>query len=234
MINIINIYSSFYFPIANKWFIGRGVYNVLGIFQTSFPFFIQNFLIIRAYLMKKTQQEIVNDLKFEFNLKTKKCEKNFLFCVIFIVIVRFLKYSLTSNISYLIFNTQSAFPELIFSCNDLMFVFYLELITESLENLSRKVIAIKSNNQLKIMQRKICKIFQIKRKIVHRYSVDLLVTITFNFILTIISFYWLIMRLIFNHLSLTEAIVTFSHFFVPCFILWILCRRCENFYKMVS
>jgi hypothetical protein len=233
VMNVVNVYTVLYYPISEKWFIGRGIYNILGIYQTVVPFFVQNFIIIRSYIKRQIQHQILKELKNDFLLETEKYQKKFLMRLLAIVIVRLLKYSMSHHISYLVFNTQTAFPELIYSCNDLMFVYYLELMIEYFENISRRIFPLKSEDDLKYLRHKICKIFLLKRKIMHRYSIDLIVTITFNFILTIITFYWLLMRLIYNHMFEVSGFASFLHFLEPCFIFWVVCSRCELFYKTV-
>lgn len=233
LINSINIYTSFCYTIKNNWFVGHGIYNILGIIQTVPPFFIQNFLIVRAFTMRNKQFEILRELKLNLATNSDKFEKIFLLRVLYIVVVRMLKYASTPYINYIVFNSQTAFPELIYSCNDLMFVYYVELMTETLEFI-KKATLMKLTEDAQIIHGKIRKIFYIKRKIMLRYSVDLLLTLTYNFILTIITFYWLLMRIIFNHLSRIDELASFLHFFEPCFMFWILCSRCELFHRKVN
>lgn len=222
----VNLYHGFYVFINEKWYDGLGFYKILGIYQSMFPFFIQNFIIFRAYILKDNQNKIFRDLEVENS--NSKHEKLFLLRIFYIFFIRCIKFVFSKKLDK--FNMQTLFPELIYSSNDLMFIYYLEILTENLENIKRKIKMMKSNE----LRRKICEILKIKRKIISRYSIDIFITFVYHFNLSIISFYWILMRLVFNHLYKFSHFGTFTHFFVPFFMYWNLCSKCDKFRQEVS
>jgi hypothetical protein len=133
-----------------------------------------------------------------------------------------------------IFNSHTAFPELIYSSNDLMFVYYVDSLIEYLDFINWKAQMMRTQRDMIIIKRRICEVFFYKRKILERYSIDILITVTYNFGLTIIALYWVIMRLIFRNLEKFSDYATFLHFPEPVFIYWILFSTCEKFYTKVG
>lgn len=232
-INAFNIYLSFYIPIKQNWFNKLSIYIIMNSYQMHFPFFIQNFIIFRAYLLKEKQRKILVQLIPKFPQKVGKCERNYLLRILFILTVRILKLACSSNIGGYIWMLQTFICELIYSGNDLMFVYYVELMVEFLDYINQKILTMRTYEDLKGIRRDIIHIFKMKRKIQKRYSVDLFVTITYNFVLNITSFYWILMRAIFHHLEKLNEIVTFSYLLVPVFVMWIICYQCESFIKKV-
>jgi len=229
-------YSTFYFPTylsPTAWYSGNGIYSVTQIYQSIFPFFIQNLLILKAFLMRNRQKYLSQKLKPKFTQKMGKCEKKFLLRMSFIILVRSVKYSMSTNKGNRIFHSQTTFPELIYSSNDLMFVYYVELLIEYLDYINQKVQMMRTQNDLKIIKKELFEVFVLKEKILDRYSIDIFITIFFHFLLTIISFYWVIMRLIFNYLKHFYQFGTFLHFPEPFFIYWTMFSKCEQFYKKV-
>ena len=232
----LNIFSVFYYPYymaPESWYSGHGIYSVTQIYQSILPFLMQNFFVIRAFLLRNGQKYLSEKLRPNFTQKIGKCEKNFLIRVFFIIFVRGTKYLWVPDEHSGIFNSHTAFPELICSSNDLMFIYYVELLIEYLEFINCKAQMMRTQKDMIIIKRRMCEIFSLKRKILERYSIDILITVSYNFVLTIISLYWVIMRLIFRDLEHFADYATFLHFLEPMFIYWILFSRCEKFYAKV-
>ncbi|CAG9809597.1 unnamed protein product [Chironomus riparius] len=237
IVQSVTLFATVYFPnflSPTPWYSGGGIYSVTQVYQSIFPFIIQNFLILKAFLMRNKQKNLAQKLKPKFTQKLGNCEKKFLIRMSFIIIVRIIKYGMASNQSNVIFHSQTAFPELIYSSNDLMFVYYVELLIEYLNYINHKIQMIRTQNDMKIVKREIFEVFVLKAKILDRYSIDIFITIFFHFLLTIISFYWVIMRLIFNYLKYFRQFGTFLHFLVPFFMFWTIFSKCEEFYKKIK
>jgi len=236
IIQIISFYLIFYYPIflvPKSWYWGNGIYSVTQTYQSIFPLLIQNFLIIKAYVMRNQQKFIALKLRPKFTQKDGKCERKFIYRIFLIILARVLKCCFSINWNSGIFYFQTTFAELIYSSNDLMFVYYVELMIEYLDFINHKVEMMRTQNDLKIIKQEIFEVFKLKRMIIDRYSIDIFITILYNFILAIISFYWVVMRLIFNHLKMFHSFGTFMHFPTPFFIYWLLFSRCEKFYLKV-
>lgn len=200
----LDIFTVFYYPYfmgPESWYSGHGIFSVTQIYQSIFPFIIQNFFILKAFLMKNRQKYLSEKLRPKFTQKIGKCEKNFLFRVFFVIFVRAAKFLWVPDEHNGIFNSHTAFPELIYSSNDLKFVYFVDLLIEYLDFINYKAQMMRTQKDMIIIKRRICEIFYFKRKILKRYSIDFLITISYNFILTIIAFYWVIMRLIFSNLE---------------------------------
>lgn len=233
----VDIFTVFYYPYfmgPESWYSGHGIYSVTQIYQSILPFIIQNFFVIKAFLMRNRQKYLSEKLRPNFTQIIGKCEKNFLYRVFFISFVRTVKFLWSPEEHSAIFNSHTAFPELIYSSNDLMFVYYVDLLIEYLDFINCKAQMVRTQKDMVIIKRRICEIFYLKRKILERYSIDIFITVTYNFILTIISFYWVIMRLIFRDLEYFIDYATFLHFPEPIFISWILFSSCEKFYVKAS
>jgi len=237
LINIFNILAIFYVPFyksRRSWYRGHGIYSIIEIYQSIFPYLIQNFLIIRAYKMRNQQKFLSQKLKPKFTQKIGKCEKYFLIRVLVIILLRITKFAWAyKDKTNIIFNSHTTFPELIYSSNDLMFVYYVELLIEYLDFINHKIQMMRTKNDFKIIKREIFEVFVLKRKILDRYSIDIFITIVFHFLVLIISFYWVIMRLYFSLLKRFVDYTTFLHFIEPIFIYWILFSKCEKFYTKV-
>lgn len=233
-INTFNSYLSFYITITEHWFEPFRFYSITNFYQMVLPFFVQNFLILRAFQRRKIQKNLYNELKPKFTQKTDKCERKFLLRILFILFVRILKLGSGRSRSNLIFNAQALFPELIYSSNDLMFVYYVELMVEYLDFINRRILMMRTYKDLRGIKRDILHVFELKRRIIKQYSIDIFITIFYTFILCIINFYWILMRAIFHHLEKINEIATFWHLFVPIFMFWIICSRCDKYYKKVG
>ncbi|KAL7017415.1 hypothetical protein ACKWTF_010368 [Chironomus riparius] len=236
LINIFNILAIFYVPFyksKRSWYRRHGIYSVIEIYQSIFPYIIQTFLIAKSYLMRNQQKFLSEKLKPKFTQKIGKCEKNFLIRVLVIILIRITKFIWGRSKTSIIFNSHTTFPELIYSSNDLMFVYYVELLIEYLEYINYKIQMMRTKNDMKIIKREIYEVFVLKRKILERYSMDIFITISFHFLVLIISFYWVIMRLLFNLLKRFDDFATFLYFIEPIFIYWIMFSKCEEFYSKV-
>lgn len=237
LVQLVGLYSVFYFPFFQSikvWYRGNGIYSVTQIYQSIFPFLIQNFMIIRALIMRNQQKFLSLKLRPKFTQKYGKCEKSFLKRISFIILIRIAKHFFIISYDSIVFYSQTTFAELIYSSNDLMFVYYVELLIEYLDFIKHKVEMIRTKNDFKIIKMELLEVFKLKRKILDRYSIDIFITIFYHFILMIISFYWVIMRLIFNHLKKFYQFATFLHFPEPIFVYYILFSSCESFYRKLK
>lgn len=236
LINIFNILAIFYVPFyqsKRSWYRGHGIYSVIEIYQSILPLIIQNFLVFKAFIMRDQQKFLSKKLKPKFTQKDEKCNKNFLIRVLVIILLRFIKFLWGRDKTNVIFNCHTTFTELIYSSNDLMFVYYVELLIEYLDYINHKIQMMRTENDMKIISREIINVLNLKRKILDRYSIDIFITIGFHFLVLIISFYWVIMRLIFNLLKRFVDYAAFLYFIEPIFIYWILFSKCEEFYSKV-
>ncbi|KAG5673115.1 hypothetical protein PVAND_003189 [Polypedilum vanderplanki] len=220
----------FYYPFGIiGWHYTHPIYSAMYAYQTQLPFFMQYFIMIRTFKMRSIQKKLMKELIPKFTQKADECEENFLKRFSLIVLVRCVKFLFGIRILFVVFNTQTFLGELIYTCNDLMFVYFVELMTENLKFINCKIQMIRTSREVKIITKELIEIFWLKRDIEKRYSTEVFYTVTYNFILNIISFYWVLMRIIFNHLNGLLGWGTFLHFIAPIFMLWIIFSKCEEF-----
>lgn len=233
LIQSYSILTVFFLPkLASVKILTHGIYALAGLFQYMLPYFVQNFLIVRAFLNKKQQ----NNLRFEkfCGFDNGERERNFLFRVLVIILIRIVKYIWGYKSRYAtVFTSQTNFSELTYSANDLMFVYHLEALTRYLELVDESATMARSHADVKQIKQEICEIFIMKKKLMNRYGLDIFITTVYNFVLLIISMYWVLMRVYFNLLKTIGHYWTFLHFLEPCFIFWIVFSRCDKFTNMV-
>jgi hypothetical protein len=207
-------------------------FNLINYYQILAPAIVQYFVTFRAVKMRKIQMSVEKDLQLKFLYN--ECEKNFVIRFFVVVSIRLLKIlTAFGNYQYAEFHMQVMFPEIIYASNELLFVYYVELLTDYLEYINYKVKFMRSKKDLKEIRNFISKIFQTKNKIQKRFSIDVLTSLCYTFFLVIIAFYWVLIRIIYNQLKRFEQQSTFFHFFEPIFVYWTLFSRCEKFHKMV-
>lgn len=210
------------------------VFVTIAYFQEQVPYFIQILILFRAFQMRELQSKLSRCLKVKFTQKLYRNEKRFLWRVLLIIVVRIVKFSMGQKRSYLFYNTRVTIFEIINTSNDLMFVYYVEMLSEYLEYIDLKIQMMRSHGSFFQIQRDLINVFWLKRDVEKRYSMDLFLTISYNFILNIISFYWVMARIIFNHLKTFSGLATFLHFIIPFYTFWILFSTCEKFTKKVN
>lgn len=185
---------------------------VLHMFQVMLPQFIKMFVVIQAFREKEQQQFIEMEL-FQIkefikrtlrqdyvNKMQSKASGNFLRNFLIIIFTRIVKLC---TIKYTVYTFSTAISELTLSSNDLLFTFYVDYLKELNEMVNcslklKKQILEKEIKSLEIISKRI---FNISQNIVSRYSLSLLSIAGFNFGISIINLYWLLMRLSFGYLK---------------------------------
>lgn len=168
------------------------------------------------------------------NLGNNELEKRFLCRVLLIVLIRLLKYAWDFRNKFtLVFTSQATVTELIYTSNDFIFIYALESLIEHLKLINNDAKNARSGNDLKFLKQEICHVFSMKRKLMKRYGLDIFITVTYNFILLVIALYWTLMRVYFNLLIKFEHYWTFTNILGPCYMLWIIFSKCEEFTSTV-
>jgi hypothetical protein len=236
LITICTFFSAIIFPtfIIFGWEHAAPIYTCIAVYQIVLPEMIQHVIVIRAYMKRNLQKEINYRVKPKFTQQLNKIEKNFVYRFAFIVAVRMLKFSLGHYYWYFLFNCQTMFAEVIYLSNELMFSYFVESLIGHLEHVNCKVKMIRNERDLRNIKRDIVEILRTKMMIEQRYSIDLWLTISYNFILNIISIYFTIIRLIFSHFRVVSDYSTYTHFLVPFMAAWTTFSSCEKFHKKVK
>ena len=185
----------------------------LHMFQTVLPLIIQFLIMIHSYQQDKLQLRIqqtwirIHQLMIvERNCDWwKSSEFNFIKYLSIIFIFR-LSILLLHNVNYyvLIFILNVWIPEIVFSTNDLQFVYHIESLTNKVKLLNNLLVN-SSQIDKKLNDeffQNIVTLFRRQSQFINeRFSFGLFMTITYNYILVIICFYWLFVRISFNHFT---------------------------------
>lgn len=234
LIQIINIYLLFVLPFLIVPSTYHGIFILHWILQTIFPLFLQGFVVFRSFKMRNLQKEIAARLTSRSKQNGTKCEGNFLKRITFVIIVRIIKHLMDIRIVNMRHQTQHAIAELIYASNDFMFAYFVEQLTEHVDHINRKLLVAQTMNDVRKVKNDIFEVLIIKRQILKRYSADLFATISVNFYFFVLSFYWVISRLVFGHLKSLADTNTFFYFFVPSLEYWTVFSACTKFYKKVK
>ena len=189
---------------------------ILQFIQVVFPQFIKLFVVYQAFKQRTAQQHIqsqVNDIQslmkkhFKTIDNSSNCELKFLLLIVLLIIARGAKLYMQRERAYLIYHCSMMISELIFSCNDFLFTFYVDKLTNQSRMLCRYLKTMKKcdANKINHLQLITKKIFINSKSIESRFSSALFVTITYNFTLLIIDLYWLFMRVSYQKIEKLEG-----------------------------
>lgn len=183
---------------------------ILQFIQVVFPQFIKLFVVYQAFKLTKIQQniqsqliDIQNLMKKHFNIldSFNNCNLKFLLLIVLLIFARVAKLYLQHERIYLIYHCSTMISEIIFSCNDFLFTFYVDKLSNQSRNLVKCLKTMKycDDNKIYNLENITKRIFINSKSIESRYSSALFVTITYNFTLLIINLYWLFMRVSYNN-----------------------------------
>lgn len=124
----------------------------------------------------------------------------------------------------------SMMPELCYSMSDFTFIFYVENLTSEIKAFNDKLLLLKEINCEKVIEIKITleKLHEISRNINEAFSSRLIVTLFYNFVQLVVSFYWIFIRIAFGHFN---GFVTFLYVIQPFMCIYGICKstqRCLN------
>jgi hypothetical protein len=222
------------------------IYSVM----EDYSFSIGNFLIfvqiiVPHILLTYFLVDILKERKINSSLKIyksliQKCERQkllqleikFYFRVSFIVFIHFFKLVWVTKFFNVCYVFAILVPEVVRCSVDFIFIFYVEILTEMVKNFKEEIkISSLTFKKLNNCKKLISKCSELGQSLSHVYSGKLLATITYNFISLIISFYWIFVRLAYNHLETAE---TFIYILQPIFNLFIVFYHCEMYFKEVG
>lgn len=133
------------------------------------------------------------------------------------------------NISYAI---SILIPDAVRCANDFMFTYHVDILTLQIKNSMDDVNFYPLTPLLlKEYRNKIIKYSEICFMLTKFYSTKLLLTITYNFILLIISFYWIFVRIAFNHF---DSLETFLYIIQPLLCILSIFHSSHSSFVMVS
>lgn len=123
-------------------------------------------------------------------------------------------------------------PDTIRCGNDFVFTYHVDVIKCQIKNSLDDVNFYQLTPELlKKYRNKITEYSKMCNMLTKLHSSKLLLTITYNFVLLIISFYWIFVRLAFNHF---ESFETFLYLFQPLLSILTVFHSCHKCFVMVS
>jgi hypothetical protein len=196
--------------------------------STSFYFFtntiqmevfytLQVILVLRAIQMRIFQKTIFGKISqlWSEEKKSNEAEKRFIRNFLFIVLIRIMKFVMATGPTKS-FAMKQLFPELLIASSDFLFQFYVTKLTQHVKFIRHRLESIRElGRQLGFClgeRQQILQNFQIKRDIQKRYSLELFVTIGYNFLQLVICFYFICMRVKFNLLTDPARELSFGSF----------------------
>lgn len=126
-------------------------------------------------------------------------------------------------------------PELVSSMNDLMYVFCINSLTAKIKKFNHHLSDSEMNlNNFTKIEEELESFHKMSKKICAFYSFRLVSTIAFNFVQLLIAFYWIFIRIAFNHLETIENFVTFVYLVQPLMCIFTVFYSSQQFLKAVS
>jgi hypothetical protein len=213
------IFTIFLLPASYKGYDRmNAIFFVTYTFQLFYPLLVEIFINIEAYRKRKLEENIVNAfheieklLKEKFGvakLKGLKILRNrFVLKLLILLLVRALKVQFT----FALFSFVTMVPEFVCSANDYLFSYYVDLLTIQMKTYAdqinpKTVRKLKADDDLM----KFCKL---ARSINNRFSIGLMMNAVLIFLWTIISLYWIFIRLTFRK-NLTKGLFYRKMFYV--------------------
>jgi hypothetical protein len=196
------------------------IYTIIDVIQIELFLVLQLLFTIRAFKKRKLTKKIFYEKSLKMNKNTKS-EKIFFLNLAIIIIVRALKIVCADTKNGKLYMTKIMFTELIFASSDFIFKFHISCLTANLNKIKVNLKSAKSQQEIKNLKLEILQNFLTKRRIEKRFSVELFITILYNYIQLIISLYWTFMRVKFKRLGRWNG--KFSNCFlkrivIACFI----------------
>jgi len=176
------------------------IYFFIGVYQTVVQLMLQNIFLYRALRMKSLQKKISSQLSGM--TKGRRKEWKFLISFAVIIAVRIAKLLMITGFESRVFIIHLTFAELCCSCNDFLFVYYFDALSERLIKL-RVLLKLhqQTNKSRETVLKAIVDNFWIKRDILRKYQLELFLNITYNFGQLVIDFYWIVMRITYGYLN---------------------------------
>lgn len=185
-------YFGLYQKLLNFNTIKLNIYFFTDTLQVELFFAVQIFFLTRAIIKRKLHSKISNNIHFKMIKSKNKSERKFLTNLLVILVVRISKFVFVKNRAGRIFMLKPVFTELVLSSSDFMFEYYVSLLTANLRYIKNQMNVVNyATNDFLVN-------FWAKRDILERYSLELFVSVAYNFLQLIIALYYICMRFKFN------------------------------------
>jgi hypothetical protein len=212
----------------------------LQLVQTVVPSLISVYLTI-DFLLKREIMEI-KKLASYFDESNWFMIKAIL-CLFTLFLVRVGKILTTmQNKVFVIYTLSTMFPELISSMSDFAFAFYADNLTKKIKNYNKHLRNINLDwETVKKIEETLAEFDGISLEISNVFSLRLFITLLHNFVLLVISLYWIFIRIVYNHFDRIEGFACFLYIIQPLMCYFLIFHSAQNkltavstFFKFIS
>jgi len=174
------------------------VFFYIGLYQMVVPILMYVIMTLRTLAFRKEQKEVF-DVLDSVPIQNSKKERKFLISLFILIVVRIMKLALANDWPNVIYVSTPMFSELMHATNDIMFAYFFDSLSDQLQFASRLLMKNRDNSQ--IVGDIIIQNILAKRKIQTKFSIELMITIAYNFLQLSISMYWVVIRLLYGYLN---------------------------------
>lgn len=167
----------------------KPIFACVDLVQLVLPLVVKDYMIIHAMFKAEVDKSLERNIRDTFApVITKKRQKNYLIALAVFVVVYSFKV-LDSNV----YNWSQYFPNIFNAATDFFYVYQILRVRDHFRDLRTRT----GDN----LMAEISKAIEVQRAIFSRYSTYLAIAISLYFILTIISLYWIFLRIIYNNFN---------------------------------
>lgn len=171
------------------------IFRLISYLQNELLILLHVLILFRAFFKRKFQKIICDKIYANTKASNAKVNLNFILQVVVIVIIRIMK-GMFSDEYWIVLNLRLMLSELVLASNDFMFVYFVSSLKENLTDLKLKLK--KNTKSTRTIYNGIFMNLEKKKELQDRYSIDLFVTIFYNFLQLVIDLYYVCMRTIFQ------------------------------------
>lgn len=191
---IINIYQvvNIYYAFITDNPKNKPIFFVINSIQLIIPLAIKNYVMWKAVILRNF------DLKFDLktrkiyeNFTIKKNQETFIKYLVACILLLLLKLALFGSVISIIYNMANFIPNMLNASNDFLFVYQ----TLSLKDHVKSVV---ENYEKRCIKEEVLNIIELRRQITLRHSKSLAYQTSLNFILIILSLFWIFLRIVFS------------------------------------
>lgn len=171
----------------------RPVYLFIDFIQLIIPFIMKNYLMLRAIRMRNF------DAKFEVKVvktfeqsQMKNNKKKFFIYVGICSTIFFTKMTFGTKGNSVIYNSSHMITTIVNASSDFIFIYQILCLRDHLKFIRQT----KCDVRFEILN-----VVDIKRLILHRFSINLMMSVSTDFFLIIVSLYWIFVRIVFHFLN---------------------------------
>lgn len=195
-INVTTIANIYYANLTNNPKM-RPIFAFIDFVQLGWPLIIKNYLMVRSILMKNFDANFERKTVKTFEAaQMKKNQKKFFVYVLVCTLIFITKTVLGTSTVAVIYNFSHFVTTVINASSDFIFVYQISCLKDH----------IKFIRQTKCdVREEIFKIVDIQRLIQYRFSINLMLSISTDFFLIIVSLFWIFVRIVFHFLKTHEG-----------------------------